>query len=161
MSPRRFDRRTYMIVAPGWSALAFKAAMSASSASTTIRSAFPFTLSPTVNCHDILAFLKATLRTSAHRHRTIPCVRARSLCAWGLSRRTQRAPPICTKIESGADAGLRGITCYMVRPMRASYIGISQQWRASLTDGNSVTPAQVTSIKVKDKSLNLTALAER
>ena len=49
----------------------------------------------------------------------------------------------------------------MVRPMRASYIGISQQWRASFTDGNSVTPAQVTSIKVKDKSLNLTALAER
>jgi hypothetical protein len=46
----------------------------------------------------------------------------------------------------------------MVRPTRASYIGISQQWRASFTDGNSVTPAQVTSIKVKDKSLNLTAL---
>ena len=38
--------------------------------------------------------------------------------------------PICTKIRSGADAGLRGITCYMVRPKRASYIGISQQWRA-------------------------------
>jgi len=53
VSPRRFDRRTYMIVAPGWSALAFKAAISASSASTRIRSAFPFTLSPTVNCHDI------------------------------------------------------------------------------------------------------------
>ena len=49
----------------------------------------------------------------------------------------------------------------MVRPMRASYIGISQQWRASLTDGNSVTPAQGTSIKVKDKSFNLTALAKR
>jgi hypothetical protein len=141
VSPRRFDRRTYMIVAPGWSDLAFRAAMSASSASTTIRSAFPFTLSPTVNCHDILAFLKATLRTSVASH----------------SART----PICTKIESGADAGLRGITCYMVRPMRASYIGISQQWRASYTDGNSVTPAQVTSINVKDKSLNLTALAER
>ena len=54
-----------------------------------------------------------------------------------------------------------GITCYMVRPTRASCIGISQQWRASLTDGNSVTPAQVTSFKVKDESLNLTALAER
>jgi hypothetical protein len=49
----------------------------------------------------------------------------------------------------------------MVRPMRASYIGISQQWRASFTDGNSVTPAQGTSIKVKDKSLDLIALAER
>ena len=49
----------------------------------------------------------------------------------------------------------------MVRPMRASYIGISQQWRASITDGNSLTLAQVTSIKVKDKSLNLIALAER
>jgi hypothetical protein len=45
----------------------------------------------------------------------------------------------------------------MVRPMRASYIGISQQWRALSTDGNSVTPAQVTSIKLKDKSLNLIA----
>jgi len=44
--------------------------------------------------------------------------------------------------------------------MRASYIGISQQWRAPSTDGNSVTPAQVTSIKLKDKSLNLTALAK-
>jgi len=58
VSPRRFERRTYMIVAPGWSALAFKAAMSASSASTTIRSAFPFTLSPTVNCQDIFCLLQ-------------------------------------------------------------------------------------------------------
>ena len=49
----------------------------------------------------------------------------------------------------------------MVRPTRASCIGISQQWRASFTDGNSVTPAQVTSIKVKDESMNLTALADR
>lgn len=49
-----------------------------------------------------------------------------------------------------------GITCYMVRPTRASCVGISQQWRASFTDGNSVTPAQVTSIKVKDESINLT-----
>ena len=147
MSPRRFDRRTYMIVAPGWSALAFKAAMSASSASTTIRSAFPFTLSPTVNCHDIFGLPQgARLRTSAHRHRPIPCVRARSLCAWGCRVAEHSArTPICTKIESGADAGSRGITCYMVRPTRASCIGISQQWRASLTDGNSVTPAQVTS----------------
>jgi hypothetical protein len=54
-----------------------------------------------------------------------------------------------------------GITCYMVRPTRASCVGISQQWRASLTDGNSVTPAQVTSLKVKDESINPTALAER
>src|SRR6185437_5089449 len=35
--------------------------MSASSASTTIRSAFLLTLSPTVNCQDIFAFLKAKL----------------------------------------------------------------------------------------------------
>ena len=61
MSPRRFSRRTYMIVASGRSALTFNAAMSASSASTTIRSAFLLTLSPTVNCQDILAFLKARL----------------------------------------------------------------------------------------------------
>jgi hypothetical protein len=44
-------------------------------------------------------------------------------------------------------------------PLRASCIGISQQWRASLTDGNSVIPAQVTSIKVKEESVDLTALA--
>jgi hypothetical protein len=127
--------------------------MSASSASTTIRSAFPFTLSPTVNCHDILAFLKATLRTSA------PCVRPRSLFVRGDYRVASHSAhtPTCTKMWSGADAGLRGITCYMVRPMRASYIGISQQWRASSTNGNSVPLAQVTSIKVKDKSLNLIA----
>jgi hypothetical protein len=47
-----------MIVASGRSALTFNAAMSASSASTTIRSAFLLTLSPTVNCQDILAFRK-------------------------------------------------------------------------------------------------------
>ena len=47
----------------------------------------------------------------------------------------------------------------MVRPTRASCIGISQQWRASFRDGNSVTPAQVTSITVEDESMNLTALA--
>ena len=54
-----------------------------------------------------------------------------------------------------------GITCYMVRPTRASCVGISQQWRASFTDGNSVTPAQVTSIKVKDELRNPTDLADR
>ena len=50
-----------------------------------------------------------------------------------------------------------GITCYLIRPTRASCVGISQQWRASLRDGNSVTPAQVNSFKVKD--INLTGLA--
>ena len=48
-----------------------------------------------------------------------------------------------------------GITCYMVRPTRASCVGISQQWRAYLTDGNSVTPAQVNSIKSKKEICNL------
>ena len=47
-----------------------------------------------------------------------------------------------------------GITCYMSAPRRASCIGISQQWRASLRDGNSVTPAQVSSIKVKEQSVD-------
>jgi hypothetical protein len=162
VSPRRFDRRTYMIVAPGWSALAVKAAMSASSASTTIRSAFPFTLSPTVNCHDIFG-LPRSHGTNARSPASNDTLRADSrslLCVEVVASRTQRAPPTCTKI-GGADAGLRGITCYMVRPMRASYIGISQQWRASSTNGHSVPPAQVTSIKVKDKSLNVIALAER
>jgi hypothetical protein len=162
VSPRRFDRRTYMIAAAGWSALAFKAAMSASSASTTIRSAFPFTLSPTVNCHDIFGLPRSyNYKRSPASNDTLRASSRSLLCVGVVASRTQRAPPICTKIESGADAGLRGITCYMARPPRASYIGISQQWRASLTDGNSVPPAQVTSIKVKDKSLNLIALAER
>jgi len=42
-------------------------------------------------------------------------------------------------------------------PRRAACIGISQQWRAYLTDGNSVTQAQVTSIK--KNFINLTVLA--
>jgi catabolite regulation protein CreA len=76
----------------------------------------------------------------------------------GLSLTLSTHPNIHKK--RGADADLRGITCYMARPMRASYIGISQQWRSS-TDGNSITPAQGTSIKVKDKYLKLIALVER
>ena len=149
MSPRRFDRRTYMIVAAGWSALAFKAAMSASSASTTIRSAFPFTLSPTVNCHDIFDLPQGYVTNERSRASTDTlCASSISLCR-GVVAPTSARTPICTKIESGADAGSRGITCYMVRPTRASCIGISQQWRAPPTNGNSVTPAQVTSIKVR------------
>src|SRR6476620_2051290 len=42
-----------MIVASGRSALTFSAPTSASSAWTTIRSALPFALAPTVNCHNI------------------------------------------------------------------------------------------------------------
>src|SRR5689334_1041855 len=42
-------------------------------------------------------------------------------------------------------------------PRHAACIGISQQWRANLTDGNSVNPAQVTSIK--KNFINLTVLA--
>jgi len=42
-------------------------------------------------------------------------------------------------------------------PRRAACIGISQQWRAYLTDGNSVTQAQVNSIK--KNFINLTVLA--
>ena len=149
-----------MIVAAGWSALAFKAAMSASSASTTIRSAFPFTLSPTVNCHDIFGLPQSYLRTSAHIDRYLACDSV-SLCLGGCRVAAHSArTPICTKIE-WADAGVMGITCYMVRPTRASCIGISQQWRAPSTDGNSVTPAQVTSTKVRTKSINLTTLAQR
>ena len=148
MSPRRFDRRTYMIAAAGWSALAFKAAMSASSASTTIRSAFPFTLSPTVNCHDIFGLPQSYVRNERSPASTDTLCATRSLCAWGVvaSRRTQRAP-LYAQNRVGR-TGLMGITCYMVRPTR-SCIGISQQWRASPTDGNSVTPAQVTSITLR------------
>ena len=101
MSPRRFERRTYMIVAPGWSALALKAAISASSASTTIRSAFPFTLSPTVNCQDILASPGISFATRA----PILRVRVSLLLSLGdASRRTRRAP-LMHKIKSEADAG--------------------------------------------------------
>src|SRR6187200_1521130 len=42
-------------------------------------------------------------------------------------------------------------------PRHAACIGISQQWRAYLTDGNSVTQAQVTSIK--KNFIDLTVLA--
>src|SRR6188472_3397500 len=42
-------------------------------------------------------------------------------------------------------------------PRRAACIGINQQWRAYLTDGNSVTQAQVTSIK--KNFIDLTVLA--
>ena len=66
MSPRRFKRRTYIIVASGRSTLTFSAATSVSSAWTTIRSAFPFTLSPTVNCQDILEPSKVREGRSPH-----------------------------------------------------------------------------------------------
>jgi hypothetical protein len=50
-----------------------------------------------------------------------------------------------------------GITCYMVRPK--AHFMYCQQWHSYLTDGNSVAPVQVTSIKVKEESVDLTALA--
>ena len=137
-----FDRRTYMIVAAGWSALAFKAAMSASSASTTIRSAFPFTLSPTVNCHDIFGLPQSYVTNELTGiDRYLACELGLFVLG-GLSRRGALSAHPYTHKKSGADAGLMGITCYMVRPTRASSIGISQQWRASSSNGNSVTPAQ-------------------
>ena len=135
MSPRRFDRRTYMIVAPGWSALALKAAMSASSASTTIRSASPFTLSPTVDCHDIFSLPQSYVTNEAltgiDRHLSASSI---SLCQGVVARASSARTPICTKIESGADTGSRGITCYMVRP-RALHV------LALVNDGAS--PSQV------------------
>src|SRR6185369_9051986 len=67
--------------------------MSASSASTTIRSAFFLTLSPTVNCQDILAFLKAKLGCERALSSIDQTLRASLVfsCAWVLSRRTQGA----------------------------------------------------------------------
>ena len=65
MSPRRFNRRIYMIVASGRSVLTFNAATSASSASTTIRSALPLTLSPPHK----LSHTYATLLEALNRHR--------------------------------------------------------------------------------------------
>ena len=46
---------------------------------------------------------------------------------------------------------------HMVRPTRASCIGISQQRRAPFRDGNSVTSAQENSIKIKEEFVNLLA----
>ena len=69
MSPRRFKRRTYIIVASGRAALTFSAATSASSARTTIRSAFPCTQSPTVNCQDILELLQSSVTGVRPHHR--------------------------------------------------------------------------------------------
>jgi len=60
--------------------------------------------------------------------------------------------PGCPAVESGADAGLMGITCYM----GALHVMALVNNGASLTDGNSVSPAQVTSIKVKEESVDLT-----
>ena len=111
MSPRRFDRRTYMIVAPGWSALAFKAAMSASSASTTIRSAFPFTLSPTVNCHDIVGLPQAKLGYERALPSIDQTLRATSVffCALVLScRGALSAHPYMHKNREWGGRGLKG-----------------------------------------------------
>ena len=82
MSPRRFNRRTYMIAASGRSALTFKAAMSASSATTTIRSTLPFALTPMVNCQDIFERshkaerARPQLAPSSHRYGLFPIRRA-------------------------------------------------------------------------------------
>ena len=115
MSPRWFRRRTYRIVASGRSALTFNAAMSASSASTTIRSAFLLTLSPTVNCQDILAFRKAQLgcerRASAS---TQPCEPGVLLCLGVVASRRTQGARLYAQIANGADAGL------MLRSLRAS-----------------------------------------
>ena len=98
------------------------AAMSASSASTTIRSAFPFTLSPTVNCHDIFG---PRAKLSYERALTGMILAASSvfvprvllLVAYVDELVVRRPVPRiqCAK-ENGADAGLMGITCYMIRP---------------------------------------------
>jgi len=80
-----------VIVASGRSALTFNAAMSASSASTTIRSAFLLTLSPTVNCQDILAFLKAKLGCERALSSIDQTLRASLVLSVVASRRTQGA----------------------------------------------------------------------
>src|SRR6516165_2768282 len=76
-----------MIAASSRSALTLKTAVSASSAPTTIRSAFPFAITPTVNCHDIFgpSSSQVRLRTSTHWHRPFACELG-LLCAWVFSR---------------------------------------------------------------------------
>jgi hypothetical protein len=66
-----------------------------------------------------LAFLKAKLGYERALTGIDQALRASSVffCAWVLSRRGAiSAHAYMHKIESGADAGLMGITCYMVRP---------------------------------------------
>ena len=53
-----------------------------------------------------------------------------------------------------------GITCYMARPTARCMYWHYQQWRAYLTDGNSVTPAQVNSIKSKKEICKLALAGE-
>src|SRR4029079_15262866 len=65
--------------------------MSASSASTTIRSTFLLTLSPTVNCQDILAFLKAKLGCERALSSIDQTLRASLVLSVVASRRTQGA----------------------------------------------------------------------
>jgi hypothetical protein len=91
-------------------------------------------------------------------------VRARSdfFCAGVFaSRRIQRARLYFTNREWGG----RWFNGHHMRtwsaPRRAACIGISQQWRAYLTDGNSVTPGQVNSIKSKKEICKLALAGNR
>src|SRR6476620_2091564 len=100
------------------------------------------------------------LRTSAHRHRPIPCVRGRSLCAWGLSRRgTLSAHPYMHKIDWGG-RWLNGH--HMLHgPPHARFMywhsstmaHVFKRWQFS-------HPSTSDLDHVKDESVNLTALAE-
>ena len=63
----------------------------------------------------------------------------------------------CAK-ESGADAGLMGITSYMIRPNGALHVLASVNNVAPLTDGNSFTPAKFSTDESPGLALMLTLI---
>jgi hypothetical protein len=141
VSPRRFNRRTYMIAASGRSALTLKAAMSASSAPTTIRSTFPFAITPTVNCQDILGPSSSKLGYErAHRPLRASSVFFVPGCELVVRRprfHASSAPKRVGRTQSNGHHMLND------PPHGALHVLASVNNGACCRDGNSVTPAQV------------------
>jgi hypothetical protein len=127
------------------------AATSASSASTTIRSALPLTLSPTVNCHNIFGLPRAKL--GYERALTGIDLRARSaffvpgccrvpLMSMSLS---LDAPGSTHPVRQREWGGRKSNGHHMLYdpPHGALHVLASVNNGAPLTDGNSLAPAQV------------------
>ena len=116
MSPRWFNLRTYRIVASGRSVLTFNAADQRvfSVNDNSVRLPFHSKSDSELPRH-FLVVLKARLgyeRSAAST--TLPS--ARSSFVPVFASRCSQLARLYAQIENGADAGLLGITCYMVRP---------------------------------------------
>ena len=100
-----------------------------------------------------MAFLKARLGYEP-RSAALTTLRARSSSLVPVFRVAAHSArtPIFTNREWGG-CWLNGHPMLHVRPTARFMYWHYQQWRASLRDGNSVTPAQVSSIKIKIESL--------